>query len=99
MIFFKGIQFTIGLYSLWKRYVDDSFVINKKDAVASSHGNTLNASYPKTRKQSCQIAFLGTLVSRGNGVAVIAVYRKPTHADRYLDFSSHDEIKDKISTA
>ena len=32
---------------VWKRYVDDSFVIIKKDAVSSFH-NTLNASDPKT---------------------------------------------------
>ena len=43
----------------------------------------------------CQIAFLDTLVSRRNGVAVIDVYRKPTHTDRYLDFSSHHDIKHK----
>ena len=46
-----------------------------------------------------QIAFLDTLVSRRNGVAVIDVYRKQTHTDRYLDFSSHHDIKHKISTA
>ena len=31
---------------VWKRYVDGSFVIIKKDAVSSFH-NTLNASDPK----------------------------------------------------
>ena len=46
-----------------------------------------------------QIAFLDTLVSRRNGVIVIDVYRKPTHTDRYLDFSSHHDEKHKISTA
>ena len=45
-----------------------------------------------------QIAFLDTLVSRRNGVAVIDVNRKPTHTNRYLDFSSHHDIKHKIST-
>ena len=43
--------------------------------------------------------FLTKVVSRRNGVAVIYVYRKSTHTDRYLDFSSHHEIKHKISTA
>ena len=46
-----------------------------------------------------QIAFLDTLVSRRSGVAVIDVCRKPTHNDRYLDFSSHHDIKHKISMA
>ena len=88
---------------VWKRYVDDSFVIIKKDAVSSFH-NTLNASDPKISftielENNGQIAFLDTLVSRRNGVAVIDVYRKPTHTDRYLDFSSHHDKKHKISTA
>lgn len=88
---------------VWKRYVDDSFVIIKKDAVSSFH-NTLNASDPKISftielENNSQIAFLDTLVSRRNGVVVIDVYRKPTHTDRYLDFSSHHDKKHKISTA
>ena len=88
---------------VWKRYVDDSFVIIKKDAVHSFH-DTLNAVDPKItftieEENNGQIAFLDTLVSRKNGVAVIDVYRKPTHTDRYLDFSSHHEKKHKISTA
>lgn len=45
------------------------------------------------------VSNLDTLVFRRNGVAVIDVYRKPTHTDRYLDFSSHHQIKHKISTA
>ncbi|XP_067023430.1 uncharacterized protein [Acropora muricata] len=72
---------------VWKRYVDDSFVIIKKDAVSSFH-NTLNASDPKISftielENNGQIAFLDTL----------------THTDRYLDFSCHHDKKHKISTA
>ena len=82
-------------------YVDDSLVIIKKDAVTSFH-NTLYAFDPKISftielENNGQIAFLDTLVSRRNGVAVIDVYRKPTHTDRYLDFFSHHDIKHKIS--
>ena len=88
---------------VWERYVDDSFVIIKKSAVSSFH-DTLNAIDPKISfilevKNSGQIAFLDTLVSRRNVFAVIDVYRKPTHTDRYLDLHSHHEIKHKISKA
>ncbi|XP_068691539.1 uncharacterized protein [Montipora foliosa] len=88
---------------IWKRYVDDSFVVIKKAAVHSFH-DTLNAVDPKItftieEENNGQIAFLDTLVSRKNGVAVIDVYRKPTHTDRYLDFSSHHERKHISSTA
>ncbi|XP_068697769.1 uncharacterized protein [Montipora capricornis] len=88
---------------IWKRYVDDSLVIIKKDAV-SSFPNALNASDPKISftielENNGRIAFLDTLVSRGNGVVVIDVYRKTTHTDRSLDFSSHHDIKHRISTA
>ena len=88
---------------IWKRYVDDSFVIIKKDAVSSFH-DTLNSIDPKIaftieEENNGQISFLDTLVSRKNGVTVIDVYRKPTHTDRYLDYSSHHEYKHKVSAA
>ena len=62
---------------VWKRYVDDSFVIIKKDAVTSFH-NTLNASDPKISftielENNGQIAFLDTLISRRNGIACMDV--------------------------
>ena len=64
---------------IWKRYVDDSFVIIKKDAVSSFH-DTLNSIDPKIaftieEENNGQISFLDTLVSRKNGVTVIDVYR------------------------
>ena len=77
-------------------------MIIEKDTVSCFY-DTLNASDPKISftielENDGQIGFLDTLVSRRNGVAVIDVYRKPTHTDRYLDFSSHHDIKHKIST-
>ena len=51
------------------------------------------------KENNQQISFLATLVSRNNGFVVVDVFRKPTHTDRYLDFNSHHEKKQKISTA
>ena len=88
---------------VWKRYVDDSFVIIKKNSVSTFH-DTLNSIDPKISftietENNGQISFLDTLLSRKDGVVTIDVYRKSTHTDRYLDFYSHHEKKHKISTA
>ena len=89
---------------VWKRYVDDSFVIIKKHFVSKFH-DTLNAVDPKISftletENNGQISFLDTLKTRKNGTITIGVYRKSTHTDdRYLDFNSHHELKHKLSTA
>ena len=36
-----------------------------------------------------ELAFLNTLLKRNNGEISIFVYRKPTHTDQYLHYSSH----------
>ncbi len=38
-------------------------------------------------------------MKRHNNSISFNVFRKPTHTDRYLDFSSHHDLKHKISTA
>ena len=88
---------------LWKRYVDDSFSILKRTAVDAFH-HTLNSIDPHINftiehEKNGQIAFLDSLVSRKNGTIAIDVYRKPTHADGYLDYSSHHDKQHKISAA
>ncbi|XP_078367676.1 uncharacterized protein LOC144651609 [Oculina patagonica] len=88
---------------IWKRYVDDSFCVIKKNAVASFH-DSLNSidphiSFTIEHESNGQLSFLDTLISRDNNKLNIDVYRKPTHTDRYLDFNSHHDREHKISTA
>ena len=88
---------------VWKRYVDDSFCIIKRNAVNSFH-TTLNSidshiSFTIEEESDQQIAFLDTLVSRKNNTITIDVFRKATHTDRYLDYFSHHDKSHKISTA
>ena len=78
---------------VWKRYVDDSFCIIKRNAVNSFH-STLNSIDPHIlftieEESDQQIAFLDTLVSRKDNTITIDVFRKATHKDRYLYYSSH----------
>ena len=88
---------------VWKRYVDDGFVVIKEHSVSNFH-DTLNAvdfkiSFTIETENNGQISFLDALITRKNGAVTIAVSRKSTHTDRYLDFNSHHELKHKISTA
>ena len=73
---------------IWKRYVDDSFCIIKKDNVPAFH-DTLNSidaniSFTIEIESDNKISFLDTLVTRRNGTIAVDVYRKPTHTDRYF---------------
>ena len=88
---------------VWKGSVDDIFAIIKKSPVWSFH-DTLNFIDPNINftiehEQNGQIAFLDTLISRNNCSISIDVYRKPTRTNRYLDYDSHHDYKQKISTA
>lgn len=47
-----------------------------------------------------QLSFLDTLlVTRNHGSLTTTIFRKPTHTDKYLDYSSHHDKQHKISTA
>ena len=88
---------------IWKRYVNDSFCIIKRNAVNSFH-TTLNSIDPHIlftieEEPDQQTTFLDTLVSCKDNKITIAVYRKATEMDRYLHFSSHHDKWHKISTA
>ena len=41
--------------------------------------------------------FLGTLLKQNNGEISVLVYRKPTHTDQYLHYSSHHQTSCKES--
>ena len=42
---------------------------------------------------------MDTLVTGDNGFLITNVYRKPTHTDKYLDYTSHHDKNHKASTA
>ena len=44
-----------------------------------------------------ELAFLDTLLKRNNGQISVLVYRKPTHTDQYLHYSSHHHTSYKES--
>ena len=79
---------------IWRCYVDDTFCVITKTEVEGflSHFNSLRPTITFTAKEEVdgKLPFLDTLLHHKNdGSLDISVYRKPTHTDRYLNFSSH----------
>ena len=75
---------------LWRRYVDDTFVILQKSQKEEflQHINSVDPSILFTTeeaKQDGSMPFLDTLVTpQEDGTLTTSVYRKPTHTDLYL---------------
>ena len=78
----------------WKRYVDDTFCIIRKDAAEEFmvHLNSLRPSIQFTmeKEEDRSLAFLDVLLKRKeDGFLETLVYRKSTHTNRYLQYNSH----------
>ena len=87
---------------VYKRYVDDiACVINKADIVNfHKHLNSQdrNIQFTLERYPAEGLPFLDTLNTvNEDGSIDIAVYRKATHTDRYLNFDSHHPKQHKSS--
>ena len=86
----------------WKRYVDDTCVALLPSMVESFHQH-LNSIEPSIQftvemeSNGC-LPFLDILITRdSDGSLSTAVYRKQTHTDQYLQFSSHHPSSHKLS--
>ena len=90
--------------SLWLRYVDDVYAIMEKTEVEPFHDylNTISTSikFTKELEKSGQLVFLDVSIQQmEDGSFATCVYRKPTHTDRYLQYSSHHPVNQKVSLA
>ena len=87
--------------SIWKRYVDDTFTKLKK-AIFEQFIIHLNQQHPRIKFTSevevnRMLAFLDNNVHREiDGSTKITIYRKKTHTDQYLDFTSNHHIQQKL---
>ena len=88
----------------WKRFVDDVFSAVSKDLIECllNHLNSIEQSIQFTveRENDGKLSFLDLIVHKSNnGSLSTAVYRKPTHTDKYLSFDSHHPIAHKKTVA
>jgi len=86
----------------WKRYVDDTFVLLKQDKLIDffNHINAVENSinFTMEKEKNGSTAFLDTLITRlEHGQLSTKVYRKPTHAGKYLHFRSEHPLAHKCA--
>ena len=56
-----------------------------------------NIKFTMEEESNGELAFLDTLLKQNNGEISVLVYRKPTHTDQYLHYSSHHQTSCKES--
>ena len=78
---------------VWEQVVNDVYSILKHTHLENffHHINNLheNIKFTMEEESNGELAFLDTLLKRNNGEISVLVYRKPTHTDQYLHYSSH----------
>ena len=88
---------------IWKRYVDDTFVIQLESQKEEffHHINQVDTSIKFTLEEAGpdgSIPFLDLLITLdADGTLTTKVYRKPTHTDLYLQWDSNNNLASKYS--
>ena len=88
---------------IWKRYVDDTFVIQLESQKEEffHHINHMSTSIKFTMEEAGpdgSIPFLDLLITpEVDGTLTTKVYRKPTHTDKYLQWDSNHTLASKYS--
>ena len=91
--------------TLWIRFVDDTFCVIKRSCVEDFHDHHPD-SISSFIKFTYELEMDGRLpcldvrvTCRHNGVFTTTIYCKPTHTNRYLQFTSHHPRHYKLSVA
>ena len=88
---------------VWKRFVDDTFVVTEAEKKQGflEHINKVGPPINFTTEDAQtngSIPFLDTIMMpQPDGSLLISVYRKPTHTDQYLHWNSHHHLSAKFS--
>ena len=94
-----AITTALHLPKAWERFADEVYSILKCKHLENffHHINNLhqNIKFTMEEENNGELAFLDTLLKRNNGEISVLVYRKPTHTDQYLHYSSHHQTSYK----
>ena len=96
-----ALQFFQYNISVWKRYVDDTFVALCESLIddLTEHINSIDPAIKFTREEKVDqtLPMLDTLTTRSNeGHLSFTVFRKKTHTDQYLQFNSNLPLQHKL---
>ena len=84
----------------WARYVDDTGVVTKKlhEEELFNHINRQHPSIKFTIETEVDnsLPMLDLKLNRTNNTIIADIYRKPTHTDHYLQWSSHHPVQQKL---
>ena len=85
----------------WFRFVDDSHASLKREYVEEFHKhlNSINEQIQFTvgMEENNKLSFLDTVTTRQDGRIKVDVFRKKTHTDKYLNFTSNHPPQHKRS--
>ena len=98
----RAITSAVNSCRLWKRYVDDTFLIlQQSQKEYLQHVNTVDPSVNFTTEETRpdgSMPLLDTLITpQKDGTLTTSVYRKPTHTDLYLQWDSNHNLVCKYS--
>ena len=87
---------------IWERHVDDVFSIVHKTYLQEllEHINSLHpqTQFTNEEENNSSLPFLDTLVQRNHDKTIsVKIYRKPTHTNQYLKYTSHNQTSAKQS--
>ena len=101
----KALEQFVFKPKLWRRYVDDTFVIwqHGRENLDSFlvHLNSIEESIKFTMEieENNRLPFLDVLVHKQNGIPKTTVYKKPTNTGQYLHFESNHNLNTKLGVA
>ena len=81
---------------MWKRYVDDTFVVIKKNNLETFYEHLASIKFTLEIESNNSLTFLDVLVvKKKSGNLTTKLYQKPTHPNRFLNFNSQHSLRQK----
>ena len=79
-----------------KRYVDDTFVVIKKNNLETFYEHLASIKFTLEIESNNSLPFLDVLVVKEkSGNLTTKLYQKPTHPNRFLNFNSQHSLRQK----